>query len=568
MHKYGNAPRAPYSTFTTPAHFLPSCGSLPKYGNVWGRDASATECCRTYATGHVVGLSPAAPATETVHGHNDQYSHGGRPRVVPPYGHVMLQNRNSAARSVLVLALAAGLVGCETERSRNPLSPFIAGPIAGVTISQPTAVTPINGLLIRVGDQPIQLTFSRATSNSERPFWYEVQVSRSDTLTDVVYSADKGDASGEPVDAYELAATLDPEQTYYWRVRALDGANTGPYSATAAFEVFTPLVVDKPTPTAPVGGAVTATRQATLVVNNAPVTGPATSVAYRFEVATDPGFGRVVASMTVPAGSATTTATTGDLAWETLHYWRSRALAQGQEGEVRGPWSDTATFRTAAQPAALGVPTLVSPINGALAPANPPIFTVANGSVSGPVGPVRLFFHVATDAGFNSVVAVFETPLSAAGTTTATSPVLPFDTTLYWRVFAGDGTTVSPWTTPQSFRTPAAAVPPPSPPPPPGCCPPPNRFVIVQQVAAETGYPDSGIDVRDFTQIVAERLHQEDANWGRRINITGPLGKDTVAYRIPGETPFSIDIVAGASSANPKIHWDEHGQVGGTWIAP
>ena len=481
----------------------------------------------------------------------------------------MLQNRNSAVRSVLVLALAAGLAGCETERSRNPLSPFIAGPIAGVTISPPTAVTPIDGFLIRVGDQPIQLTFNRATSNSERPFWYEVQVGRSDTFDDVAFSADQIDASGEPADVYELAAMLDPEQMYYWRVRALDGANTGPYSAAASFEVFTPLVVGTPTPVAPVGGAVTATRQATLVVNNAPVTGPATSVAYRFEVATDPGFGGVVAAMTVSAGGTTTTATTGDLAWETLHNWRGHAIAQGKEGEVGGPWSDTATFRTSSQPAALGVPTLVSPINGALAPANPPIFTVANGSMSGPTGPVRLFFQVATDAGFTSVVAVFETPLSAAGTTTATSPVLPSDTTLYWRVFAGDGTTVSPWTTPQSFRTPAATGGSTGPIPPPGCCPPPNRFVIVQQVAAETGYPQSGIAVTDFTQIVAERLHQEDANWGRRINITGPIGKDTVAYRIPGTSnPFSIDIVSGAGSSSPQIHWDEHGQIGGTWIVP
>ena len=481
----------------------------------------------------------------------------------------MLQNRNSAARSVLVLALAAGLAGCESEKSRNPLSPFIAGPIEGVMISAPTAVTPSGGLLIRVGDQPIQLTFSRAISNSVRPFWYEVQVSRDDVFTNVAHNAEKVASSGEPADAYELAARLDPEQTYYWRVRALDGANTGPYSAIAAFEVFTPLVVDKPTPTAPVGGAVTATRQATLVVNNAPVTGPATSVAYRFEVATDPGFGRVVASMTVPAGSATTTATTGDLAWETLHYWRSRALAQGKEGEVGGPWSDTATFRTGAQPAALGVPTLVSPINGATTPANPPLFTVANGSVSGPVGPVRLFFHVATDAGFDSVVAVFETPLSAAGTTTATSPVLPVDTTLYWRVFAGDGKTVSPWTTPQSFRTPVATGGSTGPVPPPGCCPPPNRLVIVKQVAAETGYP-GGINVYDFTQAVAERLHAEDANWGRRINSNGNIGKDTIGYRVDGSTqnPFKIGIVAGATSSSPQVQWVEDGQIGGTWIVP
>ena len=481
----------------------------------------------------------------------------------------MLQNRHFGARSVLVVALAAGLSGCETERSYNPLSPSIAGPIAGVAITPPTAVTPSGGLLIRVGDQPVQLTFSRATSNSERPFWYEVQVSRNAAFTDVAHHADEVASSGAPADAYELAAVLDPEQMYYWRVRALDGANTGPYSTTAAFEVFTPLVVGTPVPTAPVAGVVTATQRATLVLDNAPITGPATSVAYRFEVSTDPGFGAVVASMTVPAGGATTTATTGDLAWETSHYWRGRAVAQGTEGEVRGPWSDTATFRTAPKLLALGVPTLVSPINGAVAPTNPPTFAVANGSVTGPARPVSLFFHIATDAGFNNVVAVFDTPMSAAGTTTETSPaVLPAGSQFYWRVFAGDGERVSVWTTPQSFRTPAASVPAP-PPSGGGCCPPPNRFAVVQQVAAETGYPHSGIHVTDFTQVVALRLHQEDPNWGRRLNGSGVIGKDTVAYRIPGTSnPYSVDIVSGATSGSPELHWDEHGQIGGTWIVP
>ena len=440
-----------------------------------------------------------------------------------------------------------------------------------MTISSPTAVTPVNGLLIRVGDQPIQLTFSRAISNSERPYWYEVQVSRTDTFSDLAHDADKVDSSGEPADAYELAGMLDAEQMYYWRVRALDGANTGPYSAIASFEVFTPLVVGKPTPAAPAGGAVTATRQATLVLNNAPVTGPATSVAYRFEVSASPAFGSVVASMTIPAGGATTTATTGDLAWETFYHWRSRAIAQGTEGQISGPWSDTATFRTPPPPVALGVPMLVSPINGALTSANPPVFTVTNGSVTGPAGPVRLFFHVATDAGDNNVIAVFEAAMSAGGTTTATSPVLPDDTTLYWRVFAGNGTMVSPWTPSQSFRTPAVSSGPPTGPvPPPGCCPPPNRFVIVQQIAAQIGYPQSGVDVRVLTQKVAERLHLEDSNWGRRINSTGPLGKDTVAYRVNGSdvNPYSIDIVLGTAGSSPKIHWSQAGHIGGTWIVP
>ena len=485
------------------------------------------------------------------------------------------QNCRSAARSVVLLASVAGFVGCDSEKSSNPLSPSIAGPIVGVTISAPTALAPRDGFLIKVADQPIQVTFNGATSNSVRPFWYEVQIGRDDAFAEVAETSEKVVSSGEATDVYELAAQLDPEQTYYWRVRALDGANTGPYSASAAFEVFTPLVVGKPTPTAPLGGVVVATRKATLVAANLTIEGPAASVACKFEVSTDPGFGSIVASMTVPAGAVATTATTGDLAWNTPHYWRSRAIAQGKEGTVTGPWSDAATFRTPPQPVSLGAPTLLSPISGALAPTNPPLFTVANGLVIGPAGPVRLFFHVGTDPAVDSVVTVFEASMSAGGTTAVTSPLLPADSTLYWRVFAGDGTTVSPWTASQSFRTPAN--PEPSPPPPPsgpaptpGCCPPPNRLEIVLQVAEETGYPNSGISVFDYTQAVAERLHQEDPNWGRRINGNGNIGKDTIGYRVDGsdDNPYKVDIVAGASGSSPQPHWEEEGQIGGTWIVP
>lgn len=332
-----------------------------------------------------------------------------------------------------------------------------------------------------------------------------------------------------------------------------------PSIASPIAGVSTSLTVGVPESVSPISGAVTDTNQATLVVNNAPVTGSASSVTYKFEVAKDAGFATIVVTITVAAGTETTSTTTDDLDWDTTYYWRAQAIGQGTEEQVIGSWSDGAAFKTASQPLLLGTPILVSPINGATAPANPPVFTVTNGSISGPVGPITLFFHIATDPSVSNVITVFEIPMSNTGTTSGSSATLPTDSLLYWRVFAGDGITVSTWTGAQSFRTPV--------PPTPTCCPPPNRFEVVQQVASETGYPDSGIDVTDFTQKVAERLAQEDANWGRRINITGPLGKDTVAYRVNGENddPYSIDIVLGATGDNPSLHWSQHGHIGGTW---
>lgn len=106
--------------------------------------------------------------------------------------------------------------------------------------------------------------------------------------------------------------------------------------------------------------------------------------------------------------------------------------------------------------------------------------------------------------------------------------------------------------------------------PAPSVSPPDNRFSVVQDIAVETGYPDSGMDVTNFTQLVAERLFAEDSNWGRRLNDSGIIGKDTVAYRVldNDNNPFSIDIVAGATTPNPVIQWAETGRVGGSWLTP
>ena len=69
---------------------------------------------------------------------------------------------------------------------------------------------------------------------------------------------------------------------------------------------------------------------------------------------------------------------------------------------------------------------------------------------------------------------------------------------------------------------------------------------VTSQVAAEIGYdPAGGTDPGPFTQQVAERLHAADPRWGRRINSTGPISDDTVAYRVGTSpvNPLSIDIV-------------------------
>lgn len=186
--------------------------------------------------------------------------------------------------------------------------------------------------MIKAGDQPIQLIYEPATSNSKRPFWYELQVATDGEFSHLVFANYQVPATTAPTQTYQLPNILPTEQTYHWRIRAVDGANTGPFSVPMVFDVYTPLSVGTPEPTSPVGGTATYSRETTLVVNNAPITGPVSTVSYQFEVASDSGFATIVTVLTV--------ATTGDLDWDTNYHWRAQAVAEGREGPVVGPaWS-------------------------------------------------------------------------------------------------------------------------------------------------------------------------------------------------------------------------------------
>ena len=289
----------------------------------------------------------------------------------------------AAGPAVLLLAALGAVAGCDTEKSRNPLSPSIAGPIAGVEISSPSPVTPVQGALVPVESQPVTLIFANASSNGERTVFYELQIATDASFGVLVHSVADVPADPSGQTSYQLPISLDPEQSYYWRARADDGANAGAFSPAGSFEVYTPLTIDAPTLISPIGGAAIQGRTPTLVADEAGFAGPATNVSYRFEVATDADFANIVSVLEVAAtGGATVQAsvgapgagladfappgglrfaqgTTGDLAWSTTHHWRARAAADGREGRVTGPWSATASFVTWVQPVEIGAPTHV-----------------------------------------------------------------------------------------------------------------------------------------------------------------------------------------------------------------
>jgi hypothetical protein len=146
---------------------------------------------------------------------------------------------------VCAVLMALTLAGCETSKSSSPLSATIAGPISGVEISSPKLLEP-NGARIEVENQPVTLLIENAPSNGPRPLTYVMEVATDADFTDKVFER-QAIASGDGGrTTLQLPYALDTERSYYWRARAEDGANTGPFAAPASFEVYTPIAAPPP----------------------------------------------------------------------------------------------------------------------------------------------------------------------------------------------------------------------------------------------------------------------------------------------------------------------------------
>src|SRR4051794_33708060 len=91
--------------------------------------------------------------------------------------------------AVLAGVLAAvSLSGCAVEKSSNPLSPTVAGPIAGVNVTAPTPMLPATGAQIAVDQQPVTLTVQNAATSGVRPLSYRFEVATDAGFTTVVFS--------------------------------------------------------------------------------------------------------------------------------------------------------------------------------------------------------------------------------------------------------------------------------------------------------------------------------------------------------------------------------------------
>jgi hypothetical protein len=256
---------------------------------------------------------------------------------------VSLRFARSALLPTIVLAVAAA--GCGVEKSENPLSPSIAGPIAGVEISAPRPVEPSNGTKLKHSQQPVKLMIENAASNGVRPLSYTFEVASDNAFQSKVYAR----SGVTPGTNGKTTVTLDPltvGKSYYWRARAEDGANTGPY-VTASFDVLPQPDLGAPTLISPINNERVASATPTMTIGASSRNAAIGTVTYEIQVAVDVAFAQIVSSALLTNPAAQVSYVTAALPSSRTHYWRARA----SDGETTSAWAATQTFQTPAAPA-------------------------------------------------------------------------------------------------------------------------------------------------------------------------------------------------------------------------
>jgi hypothetical protein len=261
-----------------------------------------------------------------------------------PRDHMTTKHRTATA-TLCAAAFTFSLAGCEAQKSSNPLSPSVAGPIPGVNITAPKLVEPAQGFKYKESQQPIKLVIENATSNGVRPVSYMFEVATDVDFNSKVY-ARSGVPAGDNGRTSVQIDRLDLGRAYYWRAKADDGANASQFSASQ-FEVLPKPQLNAPGLVSPINNERVASRRPTLTVNNSDHNAAVASLNYEFQVATNQSFGTLVAGgMSDEGGGQTTFVSQADLASNVQHFWRVRST----DGETTSAWAPTQTFLTPAAP--------------------------------------------------------------------------------------------------------------------------------------------------------------------------------------------------------------------------
>jgi hypothetical protein len=246
---------------------------------------------------------------------------------------------------------ALTLSACQMQKSANPLSPAVAGPIEGVVISNANPLEPGPDWQMKTRDQPIKLLFQNASSNSSRPLKYSIQIATDAEFKNIVFARTGIEPAAGAQTQFQLPDKL-AAGTYWWRTRAEDGANIGPYSTAQSFQVLADVVLSPPTPLSPSNGSTLSDLTPEFRVRAGNRSGVTSSIDYILQVSNNSSFTSIAAVFT--QGETWPETQIGG-AYSFLHgrtyYWRVRAWHTA-DGSDLSNWSATQSFRTPAAPAA------------------------------------------------------------------------------------------------------------------------------------------------------------------------------------------------------------------------
>ena len=246
---------------------------------------------------------------------------------------------------LFVAAVAIFLAGCQVQKSANPLSPAIAGAIEGVVISHPNLLEPGQDWVLRSRDQPIRLMVQNASTNGARPLKYSFQIASDAEFKNVVFARTGVEPGGDGFTRLQLPDNL-AAGTYWWRTRAEDGANVGPYSPVKNFQVLAPVVLSPPIPSEPANGSTLSSVTPEFKVKAGARSGVTHDIDYVLEVANNSSFTSIAAVWTLRETLPETRFALGvGFPNGRTHYWRVRAIHRGDVPE-QSNWSPTQTFRT------------------------------------------------------------------------------------------------------------------------------------------------------------------------------------------------------------------------------